>query len=293
MRVLPYLAYRTLTPFWEIAETDTHVYAALRDNLDSVKLLRGYYAGSKVRFKNFWTAEALLFRYQTRFEDREVGDGTALERPTSSGVDLTLSTDPRRQIAATISTENVVYKQGQAFTLDSTVTYQPLPQLELQLEPQVTTTSGEQRYVSGTAMDGKYLFGALRARSVGATLRTSYAFTNRLTLQLYGQLLLTAKHYSDFQSFSVDPSAPRPAIQIDELTPTAAPAASPDVAETDLNLNAVLRWEFRPGSTLFLVYSRFQTPEQELDGEGKLDFAALRHVQASDAIRLKLSYYWN
>src|SRR5262249_38082430 len=40
VRVLPYLGYRTLEPFWEIAETETHVYAQLRDNLDGVTLLR-------------------------------------------------------------------------------------------------------------------------------------------------------------------------------------------------------------------------------------------------------------
>jgi hypothetical protein len=293
VRFIPYLAYRTLTPFWEIAETETHVYAATRDNLDGLRLLRGYYAGGKVRFKNFWTAETLLFRYDTRFEDREVGDGTALQRPSATGLDVNVSTDPRRQIAASIATETLVYAQGRSFSLDAAVTYLPLPRLELQLLPQLTTASGEQRYVSGSRMDGGYLFGALRARSAGATLRSSYTFTNRLTLQLYGQLLLTAKHYSDFRSYDVDPAAPRPAIRIDALTPVAAPASSPDTAETDLNLSAVLRWEFRPGSTLFLVYSRSQTPEQALDGEGKLDLGALRHGMASDALRLKLSYYWN
>jgi hypothetical protein len=32
-------------------------------------------------------------------------------------------------------------------------------------------------------------------------------------------------------------------------------------------VSAVLRWEFRPGSTVFLVYSRLQSPELALQGE--------------------------
>src|SRR5204862_5568210 len=87
IRTLPFLAYRTLDPFWEIAETETHVYAATRDNLDGVKLLRGYYGGGKVRFKNFWILASDVYRYDTRFEDREVGDGTAIQRPSAYGWD--------------------------------------------------------------------------------------------------------------------------------------------------------------------------------------------------------------
>ena len=68
---------------------------------------------------------------------------------------------------------------------------------------------------------------------------------------------------------------------------------SPDVAQTTLNISAVLRWEFRPGSTLFLVYSRSQAPDLEPLGDAKLDFGALRNGPAADALRVKLSYYWN
>ena len=92
----------------------------------------------------------------------------------------------------------------------------------------------------------------------------------------------------------MDSEAPGPAIRIDDLTPAEAPAISPDSAETSLNLNAVLRWEFHPGSTLFLVYSRFQAPELALnDQPAELDLSALRNGPAADSLRVKVSYYWN
>lgn len=293
VHTVPNVGYRTLDPFWEIAETETHVYAATRDNLDGVKLLRAYYGGGKVRFKNFWIVEALLAHFDLQAEDREVGDGTTLQRPPSNELDVRLSTDPRRQLAGAVYTEVQLYPKGGRFYLDGQLNYQAHPRLELQLLPQLTFDSGVPRFVTGSREQGTYVFGELRARAVGGTLRASYTFTNRLTLQLYGQLFLVAKHYSDFQSFSVSPAAPRPVIRLDELAAAPAPAVNPDSAETDLNLSAVLRWEFRPGSTLFLVYSRFQAPELMLDGEAKLDFGALRRGPAADAIRLKLSYYWN
>lgn len=292
VRTLAWLAYRTLDPFWVIAETETHVFAATRDNLDGVKLLRGYYGGGKVRFKNFWIATADLYRYDVRFEDRLAGDGTAVQRPSANGLDVSLNTDPRRALAASLATETLVFPVGGSFTLTGNVRYQPVPRFELQLLPQLTVASGDPKLVAGGRAAGEYVFGDLRARAVGATLRSSYAFTNRLTLQLYGQVLGVSKHYTNFRSFAIDPAAPRPVIRFEDMMPADAPP-SRDSAATNLNVNAVLRWEFRPGSTLFLVYSRFQAPDLVLDGDAKLDFGALRNGPATDAIRLKLSYYWN
>jgi hypothetical protein len=292
-RVVPYLAYRTVEPFWEIAEMESYAFSTQRDNLDGLALLHGYNLGHKIRFKNFWSVVAEIGRYTARGEDRQIGDGTALERLPATGLDITVNTDPRRQLAASVFTELLVTSRGKSFEIDGELTYLPLPRLELQLLPRLLFTSGDTRFVSGSREDGEYVFGDLRAQSVSATVRASYTFTNRLTLQLYSQLLLIAEHYSDFRSRQVDPSARRPVIQIDELMPTAAPTADPDSEETNLNLSAVLRWEFRPGSTLFLVYSRFQAPELTPDRDARLDLGALRSGPAADAIRLKLSYYWN
>jgi hypothetical protein len=293
VRTLPFLAYRTLEPFWEIAETKTSIYVSTRDNLDGVALLRGYYSSVRARFKNFWIAQADVYRYNTRFEDREIGDGTALQRPGANGLDVYLSTDPRRELAASFSTESLFFLQGGgSFTFDGELTYQPQSQLELQLLPQLILASGESRFIPGARAPGepRLLFGKLRAQALGGTLRASYTFTNRLTLQLYSQLLAASKHYSNFRTYE---GPARQIIRLNDLTPTNAPMANPDIEQTTLNISAVLRWEFRPGSTLFLVYTRAQTPDLVPEGEAKLDFDALRQGPAYDALRLKLSYYWN
>ena len=293
LRVAPYLAYRTVEPFWQIAETETYATSTTRNNLDGVALIHGYYLGDKIRFKNFWSVIAEAAYYPARGEDRQIGDGTALERLPAAGVDITVNTDPRRQLAASVFTDTLVTSRGKSFELDGELTYLPLPRLELQLLPALQLRSGDPRFVSGSRQAGEYVFGDLKAQSVSATLRTSYTFTNRLTLQLYGQLLVTAEHYSQFRSLQVDPADRRPVVRLDQLVSTAAPAADPDREETNLNLSAVLRWEFRPGSTLFLVYSRFQAPALAPDRDARLELGGLRAGPAADAIRLKLSYYWN
>jgi len=72
------------------------------------------------------------------------------------------------------------------------------------------------------------------------------------------------------------------------------PDDNPDLEEAALNVNLVLRWEYRLGSTLFFVYSRTQAPDLTLNPgqEARLDAGAIRKAPAADVLLLKLTYWW-
>lgn len=93
------------------------------------------------------------------------------------------------------------------------------------------------------------VFGARDHRSLDLSLRANYVLRPNLSLQLYSQLFAAKFHYDDF-SVLVDPSDLRPFPEYPRQRAE---------ARNSLNLNAVVRWEYRPGSTLFLVWthSRF------------------------------------
>ena len=62
-----------------------------------------------------------------------------------------------------------------------------------------------------------------------------------------------------------------------------------------MNVNLVLRWEFRLGSVVYLVYTRAQSPRVDLPAiqAPRLDIAPLRNNAGSvDAVMLKISYWW-
>jgi hypothetical protein len=143
------------------------------------------------------------------------------------------------------------------------------------------------------AAPGQYLFGRLRATGLGTSIRATYTFTPRLTLQAYGQLLLASGHYSDFSSFTS--TAPRATVRLRDLAPFAGPLGNnPDFQEGVLNVNVVLRWEYRLGSTLFFVYTRAQTPTVTLaPGEASsLSFGSVGRAPATDVFLVKVSYWW-
>lgn len=65
--------------------------------------------------------------------------------------------------------------------------------------PSWVYAAGEPRYFA--TQGDAYLFGRLRAQSLGLTLRATYTFTPQLTLQAYSQLFLDAGHYSSHAWF--------------------------------------------------------------------------------------------
>ena len=103
-----------------------------------------------------------------------------------------------------------------------------------------------------------FLFGRQDPKIFSLTLRQTFVFAPRLTLQIYAQLFSAGSHYTEFAQASARAGE---RIDLDTLTPTPLPAGedNPDFHDAAFNLNVVLRWEYRLGSTLYLVYTRNQS----------------------------------
>jgi len=230
------------------------------------------------------------------FDDREIGDGAALQRARAAGGRLEIYTDPRRPIAGSV----ISYTQliaGGAFntSVQASLILHLLPQLEIELAPQLTYTSGEPRYAGHEATTNDYLFGRLLARSAGATLRATYTFTPQLTLQTYAQLFLASGHFTDLGSVAAGGAGQQVTLAaIDGGRASGLMAATPpDFEEAALNVNVVLRWEYHLGSTIFLVYSRSQVPTVDTPSmPPQLNLQAVRSNAVVDVVLLKLAYWW-
>jgi hypothetical protein len=290
------VAYRTLDPGRLTIDTTTGLDVDARRSLTGVDLGQTYELYTRWHLRGFYTALLALDFATARFDDREVGDGTALERAGYVGGRLELTTDPRRPLAGSLASQTQFIGGGAfATAVQAGLTLHFIPQLELDVAPQVTYTRGEPRFAEQVT-PGDNFFGRLEATSAGATLHASYTFMPRLTLQTYAQLFLAAGHYSDFWQITM-PAGSK--VRLANLTATnpgmlADTDPNPDFEQAALNINVVLRWEYRLGSTLFLVYSRSQVPSVELiqGRTGQLNLGAVSRGAAVDVILLKLSYWW-
>jgi hypothetical protein len=146
-------------------------------------------------------------------------------------------------------------------------------------------------------------------RTLSMDTRLNLTFTPNLTLELFAQPLISSAQYGDFREF-VAPRRLEKAtygrdvgtISVSDATRTVdpdgtGPAAAFTFTDPSFNFrslrgNAVLRWEYRPGSTLFFVWTQsrsHQAPTGSMDLSRDLD--ALLQAPSDNIFLLKISYW--
>ena len=159
-----------------------------------------------------------------------------------------------------------------------------------------------------------YFFSAFDQKNVAPTVRLEYTMTKNLTLQYYGQVYLTAGDYHDykemvdFKTFDLDKRFQE--IQDNEITSAGSAYTinygADDSVEfpmfsgyNDFNYkqyrsNLVLRWEYKGGSTIYLVWSSGYT---HYEPQGKFDFSRdtrkLFNTNSNNVVMLKVNYLLN
>jgi hypothetical protein len=291
------LGYRTLEPGRFTYETLSSLDVSQKRSLTGLDLGQLYSLSTRLRLSSFWYLFVAADAAPPRYDDREVGNGAALERAGYLGGRLELWTDPKRAVVVGLTgLAQAIQHDAGLTTAVATVTIKPAAQLELSIAPQVTWSAGEPRYTHlDPTPNVNATFGDLTAKSTGATLRAEYTFTPRLTLQAYAQAFLASGHYDDLRVVAA-PSGARVSLAALAAAPPPMPPLMPgqaDFEQSALNLSVVFRWEYRLGSTLFIVYSRSQVPDLPTPtAPAMLRPGALGRGASADVLLLKLNIWF-
>ena len=209
------------------------------------------------------------------------------------------------------------------------ITFRPSPGWEIELRPAFNRELDPAQYVETTDALGyaetfgnRYIFGALKQSSFSIESRVNVTFSPKLTIQLYGQQLISSGRYETYkqllrpESFDFDVLEEGTALVLDGSVSCFDGRTCVDneeryidfdadgnidfsFADEDFNvrslkLNAVLRWEYRPGSTLFLVWQHTRFSEENI---GTFDLrnslSRLWRTQPDNAVILKLNYWFD
>lgn len=168
--------------------------------------------------------------------------------------------------------------------------WKPMSNLFLSAGPFVNYDHFDAQYVStipdaaATETYGRrYVFAQLDQTTVGADLRLNWTFTPDLSFQTYVQPFLSSAKYTGYKSLA------RP------MTYEFDPYAYPGNANFDfgsLRGNAVLRWEYRPGSAVYLVWTQ---QRDDSEGLGTFDLhrgmTGVLNAPADNVFMMKVSYY--
>ena len=196
------------------------------------------------------------------------------------------------------------------------IEWKPVSNVYLRLGPGIERSTEDAQYV-GTWGDptatgtygNRYVFGVLDQTQISGNIRFNVSFTPNVSLQLFMQPLIARGDYHgfkalsrqrsyDFLEFGEDGSTYNEAGGIGTADPDGSgPAAPIEIENPDFNFkslrgNAVFRWEYRPGSTLFLVWTQNRVDEEVL---GDLQFnRSVRRLfdrQPEDIFLAKVTYY--
>ena len=165
-------------------------------------------------------------------------------------------------------------------------TYRPANALAISLEPFVWLFQRQLQYVDTAELDSlekRYVMGNLDQTTVGITVRIDYSITPNLSVQYYGQPFLSSGAYDTFKRITapraepfeerfdvyganeIDYDAAENTYHVDESSSGARYSfENPNFDLTEFRSNLVVRWEYRPGSTLFVVWSQDRSTNGEL-----------------------------
>lgn len=138
-----------------------------------------------------------------------------------------------------------------------------------------------------------HAFAHLDQRTVSFNTRVSYTATPELTLELYAEPFTSSGIYSDVRELSGDPGAGAYVDRFQAYAPPAGTAMS--FSFRQIRTNTVLRWEYSPGSTLFLVWAHGREGRVEDVGRQPWmdDFGSIMDLEADNTFLLKVSYWLN
>jgi len=243
--------------------------------------------------------------------------GPMLRRDPVYNLWLNAWSDSRRAVGANLSAFSYLAPASgsRGGNVSPLVTVQARSDLDLAIGPTLFGQVDDNQYVDEVEDregDPRYLLGRIRQVTAALTLRANYTFTPTMGLQIYAQPFVSTGRYSEYKE-AVAPQARDyedrySVIQADEgmdadgirsvdrdgdgLTDFEFELA--DFNFRELRSNLVFRWEYRPGSTFFLIWSHGRTSEAEApDGRFILadDLSALADETGEHVILAKLNYW--
>jgi len=203
------------------------------------------------------------------------------------------------------------------------VQFRPKPNVSVTVGPNLSGSSNPRQYIGAFAdttggapstYDNHYVFGRINQTELSAGIRLNWTYSPTLSLQLYAQPLISAGRYDQFRelarprsndyshfgrdnnstitfvdstnSYEVDPDGAGPAEMLS--------FGKPDFNFKSLRGNAVLRWEYMPGSTLYFVWTQSRSDFEDVgDFRFGSSMGRMLRAPAENIFMIKATYWWN
>jgi len=278
---------------------------------------KGVWADNWIQFLNYMYLEwAVAYNPKTTSAFRTRGGPLTLN-PPGREIDVWTSTDSRKPFV--LNTFGYIYRCNSkewSRAIEATLQWKPRSNISVSLGPRVDWNDEYAMWVDAfddptadRTYGRRYVFAEMQQKEIKANFRLNWTFTPKLSLQLFMQPLLSHGDYEAFKEldkpnsydfniysgsqiirsngeYEIDPDGPGPAKSFG--------FDNPDFNKKSLRGNAVLRWEYKPGSTLYLVWTQSRWNE---DYEEPFSYHRSVHqlldTPADNIFMVKATYWWS
>jgi hypothetical protein len=252
----------------------------------------GVQAFAFAKFLNYWEA-GLNVGFRRRANDSWLTrGGPSMTAPAGGSAGGFAATDSRKRVSVEVSpfySWNEYGGWGSGAYVGLTV--RPTSSIRVSLGPEYSRSHSLAQYVSAVddataipTFGTRYVFSDLDQTEFSMSARATWVMSPQMSLQLYSQPLLAVGDYWNIKELA----APRTF----DFRPYAGQVDNPDFNFKSLKVNAVFRWEWRLGSTLYVVWTEqrddFRDPGTFAFGR---DARALLGAPPDDVLLVKVSYW--
>jgi len=275
------------------------------------------FPGGYFQFLNYWSANVnMVLSAPGTVDDRLTRGGPAARRPGYVNVSTRLSTDPRRALVGSAGgsyhRDDAGGGSSEAF---ANLAIKPAPNWELSLGPVFARSHAPAQYLFAVGdplaeetFGTRYVFAELDQTVAALEARLNYTFTPGLSLQVYAQPFIATGGFGSAAEFAA-PGTYEFLVYgrdqgeiVDGVIYTEGQDGAgvsfgvpdPDFNVRSLRGNAVLRWEWRPGSTLYVAWQQTRAGSEAV-GDFRLrhDADALFDAAPDNIFLVKVNYWLN
>ncbi len=307
--------YRISKPFSIFRQISFNFNEWMGWDFGGEQMFKGGNTGMWGQLKNYWTFSFGMNRQGENLSTSSLRGGPALRLPGTWNSWLFINSDSRKKLRYFVGTFHSYGDQDdyRVNGFEIGATYRPNKALSLSISPSYEFNLNELQYVTtlDLAAGEKYIFARINQKTLGLACRLNLSLTPDLSIQFYGQPFISAGKYSEFKPITdsraekyedrfhliteneIDYYQDAEEYNVDENLDGVVDYTfeNPDFNFLQFRMNLVVRWEYIPGSSLYLVWSQGRT---EVSSVGDFSFREgmrnLFSVHPHNVFLVKFSY---
>lgn len=308
--------YRFYKPFLIFREANLNLNQWVEWDFGGNKKVVGGNINGFTQLKNYWGVFGSFNLSGNQLMNAVLRGGPALIIPGYTNINMGFHSNQQKKFTLEFSSSfyNSLEKDFRKNTrLNFGVGYRPMKTLNINLMPGISRYRDDLQYVTQVDYQNnkRYVFAHIDRNTINMSVRINYNITPELSIQYWGQPFIATGDYTDFKyitnskadqledryhqfsSSQISYDAIQEAYYVDDNLDNTPDYnfEKPDFNVKEFLSNLVLRWEYQPGSTIYLVWSQNRSGFVN-DGSFNFsrDFESLFNENANNIFLVKFSY---